>query len=436
MSKLEPVRALLPWIMMPRYRNVISSIRPDGEIEVYRSAVIATYIYVPGAASLLAPRYAHANFYVEKVDNKDGTKKYQVTLSDVDAYVVGYLPDGRKVVFRRRLSEEMEGLRIEIEGRITQDDIDMLTSLVGRLKAGKYFGGIVANFAKTHNIMITRHSRYSLNVIEVQALRAKAEVRIKTRVYNVSFKDKTILAPGVVPAVANIISYPERFRGGLASEIEGYDKAKELVDRIRDMGGRFADMALLYSISKARFRYIVGELYNTPRNDRLLISDKIAKGTRASFIATEKGKVLLEISFLPLSPPAMFVASFPPLNISPLAATVNERFLKLKVLANKAKKYMERGGLAGEIYIDELEPLRDAKLSIEDVRGMLKDGYPLPSRINRILDELDKLSDIADILQVTSGGGLERLLVKALKPDEEKKAKTTKEIKLFEDVKL
>ena len=429
-QRKEPVRALLPWILMPRYRNVISYINPNG-IEVYVSAT-APFVFVPGAASLLVTRYAHAQYVVEKSEETvTGIHKYYVRLEDVDAYVVGYVPDGTRIVYRKQLSDDLKGMEVEFEGRVSQDDIDHLVSQAARLKAGRYFGGVVASFAKRHGVSFTNHGVHRLLNVELHSENARAQINIKTYLYGVFHGGKVFRAPGVVPAIALILSYPNHFGSDLANSVPGYDEAVDIVSRMRDMGGKFSDMALLYNVSRARFSYIVGEVSNPPKRRTFITMEKVARGTRAAFFVDKSGRVLLQVSFLPASPPAMYVASFPPLNLAPLAAVVTDRFLKLKVIASRAEKAMKRQGFDATIYIDELEPLKDTKLTVDEVRGLMKDGYPLPTRVEQILTKLDKLSDIADILSLTSGGEIQKMLVKALEISKEEKEEKEKKRELM-----
>jgi len=416
----EKVRALLPWILMPRYRNAITRI--DEEIEVYTADTPMEY-FVPGAASMLTTRYARASYQVVRTGAENGDVN-EVELTDVDVLVMGYLPDGRPIYFRRRPAEELVGQRIEVENGFTDFDIESVVSNSARLISGKYFAAAVSKFGAKMGMNYLAKRKYGIETVNVSSGNATMPVTLTIYVYTVEYPSGTVLkTSGVVPAVALAVSYPEE-AGVDAASLPGYDDAINLLSRMKEMGGRFASIPVLHGTSRAEFTYVIGEVEPGPSRERYIIGQRVARGTRAYIAATPRGNVVLRISFLPRSPPAMYVMSFPPLSLSPLAAAVNDRFLALSRMARKAEEKIREMGMDGTVYFDELEVLRDARISIEEVRQGFKEGYVKPERVERLLDKLDRVGDIADVLSVTIGNSLEKRLVKVLPEGAEKKAQT------------
>jgi hypothetical protein len=78
-------------------------------------------------------------------------------------------------------------------------------------------------------------------------------------------------------------------------------------------------------------------------------------------------------------------------------------------------------------YLDDLDPLKDAKIDIETVRQMQKDGYPKVETMDKILNEMTKIEDIGDVTAFVYGKyeKIEKIILKMLEGEK----KETKEEK-------
>ena len=449
-SPEEVARRVLPWYLLPKFSNVLTSLGSKRDIESYKAIKTdlvvneVTTVYIPGASRfLLVP---HVEF--EAVDNQE---EKQVEVRVMDGWVHGFLPDGRYAKFlTKTLLKDEEVIPIKYERSYTDFAVDTVVRNYLRIRAGPLFAYKVERFGREHGVAFYKTvPDYLYGAKNVAATVAKVVIREKTvfteitlpvYLYELSYKGEYLgVVPGIVPGILHLIGKDKL--DTLKDNPDAKQALTDFVSEVAEVGKRVAPIssATLQATSKSRFTYIIGEA-DGPKTVFEDIARKLGKnrslmwitgapayrGVRVNFyLNPHNQKIYMTISILPFSAPAVVVLNYPPFNIAPLAALVNQRMNFLRFNLNKVKDYLDKRGIDAGFYDMDYEVLSDAGITFDEVRATLKDGYPRLENLKVLLEKAEKLGYVGDLMAQVYGkeSRIEEILVKELKPLMKKEAK-------------
>jgi len=127
--------------------------------------------------------------------------------------------------------------------------------------------------------------------------------------------------------------------------------------------------------------------------------------------------------------------------LSPLAALMNQAEKQLQQALDKATDQLNRRRLSAGFYDADYEVLADARVTFDDIKQILRDGYPRLENLDRVLAKLERLGYIGDIVSHAYGkeSKIDRILIKELREivkTEKKAGKLEKDEKEEEGVLL
>ena len=422
----EIARRALPWYLLPKFRNVVTSfaveevgekVIPLRELEVYVSDFGS--IYVPGASAFLyVPNIAFGK-EIDK-DNK------VIRLKDIKGWIQGFSPDGQytKILMDTVVQEEPFP-EIKYEESYTDFAVNILARNIARIRAGKYFASSVAHKLRRYGLAV-EPTKLALEVREIilEESGLRASVTMLTGLHKVHYGTETVTAPGIVPAILSLID-----RGIFDPLEKANPEAKQVLtdflDSMTSIGKRVSTISILQRTSKTRFSYYIGEL-DIPESVKREYSSRryiwlfgklIHKGVKANIVAdvvTEKA--ILSLSILPFNPPATIVLNYPPFNVAPLSAAYNERYPVIQYLTGVAKERAERLGFKVAFFNEDLRALADAGVKFDEVRRILMDGYARLNHLSTVMEKIEKLGTIADIMSFALGPAqrVDKMLVTVL----------------------
>lgn len=444
MEPIEYTRRILPWILLTKFRNVMlnlpSSIKDAVEPEIVirnLDLYVADNIgvYVPGASSLLYVPYL-------KYDALLDEEASEIHITPVDGFVSGFMPNGKYTKIPVKFIEEKDGpVTLKYDGDNFSDfAVSIVTRNIYRLRAGKYFASrLKKSVLEKNGIHVSKYKDKELELsnVVVKSRNVEGSVKIRIFLYDVIGKYPYVV-PGIVPGILTLIQ-----RGELRPYPEDVEEElNKFLDELASIGGRISPISggLLKQVSRTRFTYHIGEISGperaiknlkvTHRGDVWLGGEVAYKGVRVDFHANpDNRKLYMTISVVPFNPPATIVLNYPPFNIMALSALVNQRrdFLRYQIekeVRSRAKRY----GLNIGSFHNDLAVLSDANITFEDIRNVLKDGYPKIPKLRKIMYRFEKLGHVADLVAMTIGDiyKVDKLLVSQVKP----KTKVEKETKV------
>ena len=421
----EIARRVLPWYLLPRFKNIVLSKR---DVESYLVVnEVAREVFVPGASRFLT--VPHVEF--DAVDNKD-EKKLLVHVHN--GWIQGFLPNGQYAKFLAKtvLRDKDNEIEVKYDESYSDFAVSNVVRNYLRIKAGPLFAFKTEQYVKKYGIVFGRHSRdkvYSAEII-IKEKSAYSKITLPVFLYYMAYNGKIIdTVPGVVPGVLRAIG-----DGIIDPVAENPDAKQALTDFIRELtevGQTLAPVsaATLQMTSKSKFTYIVGEadgpdtvfneLMKTGRRLVWITGAPAYKGTRVNFYIDPKNrKIYMTISILPFNAPAVLVLNYPPFSIAPLSALMNQRRLFLSYNLDKVERHLEKRGIKVGFYDVDYETLADAGVTFDEIRTALKEGYPKLDTLRQILGKMEKLGYIGDIISHAYGKEMkiEEILIKELKP--------------------
>lgn len=433
----EMTRRILPWYLLPRFNNTILKVSIKDEkailkrnIELYTTSNMP-YAFIPVASLLLYIPYIKPEYSVNKVDKK----KNEITINKIDGFISGYLPDGRYTkITGETIGKDIVGNEISIRGDPRDFPIGMVARRLSRIIAGKYFANKVKYYLKNKGWFFDIKGVGNIKLITIKEGNAITNIEIPTTFFEVRYHNKTIVSPGIIPGV----SYFFLDNNDLPIESEPVkENLINFVNRIADIGKSFSSISILQNATKSSFGYAIGEanfsddIKNTLKNESKnkywywLGGVPTYRGVRNNFyVDIESKKLIMTISFTPPSPPASLVLNYPPFHLLPLSAMAKERIKQLRIVANKIMKpRLKKIGVDGTFYIDEIEPLADANVKFDDIKKILKEGYPKIETLDMLLEKMDKISYIGDITSMAYGEmrKINEIMISTIKSKEEKK---------------
>jgi hypothetical protein len=454
MEPVEMARRILPWYLAPRFNNVISKVEIKGKkaivnrnVEIYVTSNMP-YVFVPMASMMLYVPYLNSEFSIRRKNESETI----VTINKIDGFVAGYLPDGKYAKFTENaIEKDVIGKEIIVHGEPHEFSINMVTRRIARINAAKYFANKVRYELKKNGWYFEPIGYGHVKAVKVVEGNAETRLEIRTTFFEVHYRGKSVTAPGIVPGVVSF------FGNDKYLPIED-DKVKDtlldFVKRVSDVGKSFSSLAILQKATKSTFGYVVGEA-DIPDTVKKELKSKSEgpwywitgsptyRGVRSNYyLDLESNKIVLTLTFVPFSPPASLVLNYPPFHIAPLSAMVNERMNQLKYFADVVPDRLKRIGVDGTLYVDELEPLKDAGVRFDDIRRILREGYPKLSTLDKLLEKMDRISYLGDIASMTYGSirKIDELLVSSIQPKKKEEQVEPEEVKKekeeFEDISL
>jgi len=441
MQPQELARRTLPWYLTAKFKNALLALPSDidvkRDVETYvkvdLSVNAVSGVFVPGASRFLMVPYVE---YSSEV-NKD-EKKIHVTIKD--GFVSGFLPDGKYVKFLAKTITKEEPVELAFEENYTDFAVDTVIRNYLRLNAGTMFAGRVETYAKARGIFFRSLGKYVISNILLREGSVYATVKLPTKLHNVSYKDTTFISPGVVAALLHLIG-SDKF-DPLAEHPEGKQVLADFIKKVDSVGSKLTGVSssLLQATSKTKFTYIIGEVsgpeqaMKSIKRQEWLTGFTAYRGVRANLYLTPPSYVTLTISILPFVAPATAVLNYSPFNLAPLASLMNQAERQLQYALDRAADQLNRRRLSAGFYDADYEVLADAKVSFEDIKRVLRDGYPRLENLDRILEKMERLGYIGDIVSHAYGkeSKIDRILIKELREiakSEKKAGKVEKEEK-------
>ena len=450
MDPREQARRVLPWIIMPKFKNVLTHF-PDSIINKIRmenqnqqieigTRELELYVaegekwgglYIPGASTFLTVPYI-------KYDVEIDEKRKIMTVTSSDGFIQGFAPDGTYVKYRTLTIDEKDGpIELEYDANFTEFATGVVVRNVYRLLAGKYFARRIASIMrKKFGVKIIKEKEeIKIGDVVVSEGHVRGTVPIVINLYLVGLEYNNYVTPGVVPGILQLIE------DGI---LKPYDEKTEEVltnfmEKITRIGKRVSPISggILQKTSKTKFTYYLGEIdapdtvINTLKRkmgDSVWLGGGPAyRGTRVNFyVNLTKKKFYMTISILPFNPPATIVLNYPPFNIAPISALMNERYAFLEYnIKREVIPRARRLGLDVGSFHRELQVLGDAGITFDEVRGILKDGYPRLDKLEVVAEKAEKLGNVADLVSMISADvyKIDKLLISLIEP----KAKKTEQ---------
>ena len=430
----EQTRRLLPWYLAPRFHNVITSVKiKDSSVIMRRNVEVYTtssspMVFVPLASMMLYTPYMEVEYNVRVSD---------VNLSDrianivkVKGFVSGYLPDGRYTKFTERaFADKVFEKEIVVEGEPSPFMISMVARRVARIESAKYFANKVRyELTKSKKWWFEPVGKGRVKVINVVEGNAMTKMEISTTFFDVRYKDyEPVTTPGIVAGVAHYFGNDETI------PIEN-DKVKDFlidfVKRIADVGKSFTPISVLNKVNRSTFSYVIGDA-EIPDHVKVKLTGKdkplwhwvtstsVYRGVKTSFyVDPASSKVIMSVTFLPFYPPASLVLNYPPFHLAPLSAVVNERLKQLKYMSDRVEKALLKEGIEAVLYPDELEPLSDAGVTFDEIKDLMKRGYPPIRHLEGLLEKMDRVSYLTDVAGLTLGKiqKVDEMLISSITP--------------------
>ena len=425
------VRRVLPWVLMPKFRNVLTQLDIDpnrkGDVVIRNIDLYVTDnvgIYVPGASTFLSVPYL-------KYDTEINEEEKTVSISSNDGFVAGFMPNGRYSKFLAKTIDENDGpIVLKYEGESLPDfAISIVARNVYRLHAGKYFAAKIKKYMEKLGVEFDKtRTQVKITDVLVKEGNITGEVHMKINLYRIKTGANEIKAPGIVPGLLSLMEH------GLIKPIDGEveEELNKFLREVGRVGGRVSPISggLLKQTSKTKFTYYLGEI-SAPNhvidglkkrhgNTIWLGGAPAYRGVKVNFYANlPVKKMYMSISILPFSPPATVVLNYPPFNLLPISALYYERepFLRYQVereVATRAKKI----GLEIGPFHRDLSVLGDASVTFEEIKSMLKDGYPKIDKLEKAMHKVERLGTVADLVSMTIGDvyKVDKLLVSLLEP--------------------
>jgi len=454
----EMARRLLPWYLAPRFSNVITNVSLEGEKAVVKRNVDlyvtsnTPSLYIPASSMFLYVPYL-ASKYNFKEKSLRGDRK-EVTIMDIQGFVAGYMPNGRYAKFTdNAIRKDIVGNTITITGEPDDFSINMVAKTIARIESGKYFANKIRQDLKKNGWSFSPIGNGTIKAIKIVEGNAESKLQIVTTFFDVSYKNKKILAPGIVPGVISFFGDDNNLP---IEDGRVKDTLIDFVKRVSDVGKSFSSVSMLQKATRSTFAYVIGDvsMTDTTKEDLKkrngnnpwvwITGAPVHTNTRNNiYLDLETNKIIMATTFVPFSPPASLVINYPPFHLLPLSAVANERMGQLKYFAETIPRRLQKLRVDDvTVYADEFEPLGEAKIRFDDIRKILKEGYPKLETLDVMLDKMEKVSYLGDIASMVYGTvrKIDELLISTIKPKEKEKVKSKeskeKEEKEFEDVVL
>jgi len=424
MEPKELARRALPWYLTAKFKNALLAL-PDN-IDVKRN--VETYvkvdlsvnavagIFVPGASRFLMVPHVE---YSSEVDKNE--KKIRIHVKD--GFVSGFLPDGKYVKLLAGTITKGDPIELNFEKDYTDFAVDTVVRNFLRINAGTIFGGRVEAYAKSRGVFFKGLGNYVLSDILLREGSVYTTVKLPTKLYHVQYKDESFIAPGVVAAVLHLIGIGKF--DPLADHPDAKQALADFIKKVDDVGSKLAGVSgsILQATSKTRFTYIIGEVSGPERvmksikEREWLTGFTPYRGVRANIYLSPPNRVTLTLSVLPFVAPATTVLNYSPFNMAPLAALMDQSAKQLREALDKAETQLNKRRLSAGFYDADYEVLADAKVTFEDVKRVLRDGYPRLENLEKVLEKLERLGYIGDIVSHAYGKEtkIDRILIKELR---------------------
>lgn len=447
MTKLSPrevARRALPWIITPEFKNLLLEM-PGRDVESYPEIILndIVTVYIPGASRFLVSSKVSFDMDIDR-------RRRKIAVNIVEGYVYGFLPNGQYIKLRPEKVLKNTTIELSYKNSYTEFAVANIVKNYLRISAGPVFAAIAEQYAEKNGIWFSKAGEPKKVKVILAEREVYTEITFPTKLYRAGTMDKKeiVTAPGIIPAILALI----RRQAFNPVKGEAYDIVKNFLKDVTSVGKRLVTLTpTLQSTSKTKFTYIAGEASGPDQVfDRMgkaqklvwLTGGKAHRGTRVDFyLNTENRKIYMTISILPFSAPATTILNYPPYNIAPLAALMHDSYNTVRYLAGTAKKHLASQGLKTGLYIDDYAVLADAKLSINEIRRLLIDGYPRLENLYKILGKLEKLGYVGDIMAHAYGKESKvdiRLLeeVKRVIGEEKEEKTTTKPSETVEEEEL
>lgn len=441
MQPEEIARRALPWYIMPKFSNLILSLSRD--IESYIKVNEVSTVFVPSASRFLT--VPHVDFEL-----KDDPQTKTVTATIRGGWVQGFLPNGKYAKFlASTVLEDKNEVRFRYRENYSEFDVATLLKNYMRMKAGPFFAYKVEQYGKKHGVLFNRTGGARNIVIVMKERSVYKEVELPVQVYEVMHQGKFIgTVPGIIPGMLKLIN--DETVDPLTENQPAKQVLEDFIKEVTRVGSKLVPLsATLQSTSRSAFTYIIGEadaqdtvfdeltkkLRSQGRKMMYITGAPAYRGVRVNFFLNpENRKVYMTISILPFSAPATVVLNYPPYSVAPLAALMHQRRYFLRFNLGKVREHLSRRGITAGFYDADYEVLGDAKVTFDEIRTILKDGYPRLSHLRPLLYKLEPLGYIGDIMSHAYGKEtkVDEVLIKELKRLAEKEAKTEEKPKTEE----
>jgi len=445
MQPQELARRALPWYLAGKFKNALLALPSDidvkREVETYVKVDLTVNsvagIFIPGASRFLMVPYIE---YSSTVDKNE--KKIRVDIKD--GFVGGFLPNGKYAKFLAKTITKEEPVELSFESDYTDFAVDTVIRNYLRLHAGTMFAGRVESYAKARGVFFKSLGMYEISKIMVREGSVYTTVKLPTKLHAVSYKDESITAPGVVAGLLYLIG------SGKFDPLAEYPKGKQVlmdfIKKVDDIGSKLAGVSgsILQATSKTKFTYIVGEVtgpeqaMKSIKRQEWLTGFTAYRGVRANLYLTPPSYVTLTISILPFVAPAATVLNYSPFNMTPLTALMNQAEKQLREALDRAEAQLSKRRLSAGFYDADYEVLADARVTFEDIKRVLRDGYPRLENLNKLLEKMERLGYIGDVISHAYGkeSKIDRILIKELKEITKAEKKVEREEKEEEGVLL
>lgn len=439
----EVARRVLPWVLLPRFLNVVTRLPLPERLEPGKTYVVRELelyvtndagVYVPGASTLLV--VPHLSYRTER----DEAERV-VRVLDIEGSIYGFMPDGTPARYRASTIVEKEGIpEIRYGDRYSDFSLDVVLRNALRLSAGKYFAYKVESAMRRRGVFFSRGGVVKMRNVVVRERGVVAEIPLTISLYTVTYRGERLRAPGVVPGVLDLIGR------GLLETVGGEARTvlDSFLERVSSVGKRLSPVsgAILHRTSRTRFHYYIGEVsasesvvraLRSREGDRVwLAGGPMGKGTGAwvtVYADLRNMKAYAAVSLLPLSTPAAVVLNYPPFSIAPLSALMGEGSGRLGDLLERAGERARRLGLDVGFYDRDLAVLADAGIGFREVKQILRDGYPRLEHLEPVLEKTERLGDIGDIMSMALGPvyKVDKLLVTLAEPVREERSRVAEE---------
>jgi len=455
MTAEERASGALPWELQWRFQNVILSL-PEAEARARRSTgdrylvvnEVTKSVFIAGSSTFL---------YVPRVEyeKQDYPERGELVVKVADGLVGGRLPDGDKVWYsastalkvRAEAGEPAGEIKVRYSGEYSDWMVDAVVRDHLRLSASPLMAARVKEFAKRHGITFARlEGKREIEVL-IEAKTVRTTIKLETHAYLMkdgSGRAQTV--PGVVPGVLRAIS-SRRLK-----PLEDYPDAEQaLQDFMKDVasvGEKLVPVsAVLQGTHKTRFTYIAGEadgsegrfnrvkekLESQGRKLLWLGGTRLSRGVWGSFnFDPESRKVLFSVHIEPDSPPATVVLNYPPFNLTPIAAVAYEKPEALTKGVRESARRLGAYGLSVASYADDYEVLADAKITFNDVRRVVLEGYPRLGTLRRLLEKVEALGTVGDVMSLAYGKEtvVDEMMIKQLAPQRRRERREEEEVTL------
>jgi len=446
----ELVRRTLPWYVMSRFQNALLSI-PDVVVEQrinekYVKVDLKTRqvagIFVPGASRFLVSGYVNFEIVEDTKKKQEETwrrtmyehNEYKLMVNIKSGFVYGFLPNGKYVKFYQDKIVKNELVEVKYKDEYSLGQVaDVLRNYL-RLSASPLFGAVVSKYAKKIGIEMTEVESGIVPEIIIKEGKLYTRVVLPTNIYRVKYNDFRFRSPGVIASILFLMS--NNMLDPLQENPEARGLLSDFIKRVDEVGRSLAGVSgsLLQSTSKSSFTYIIGEVKETSNTANLknpigLGTFWINKYTTMRFTLQPSRIITTTITVRPFSSPATVVLNYTPFNIAPLSALMNEGKSSLSFAKEKVTSILRKKGFEPGFYDTDYEVLSDANITFEDVRKILRDGYPKLESLNVVLEKSEKLGYIGDVISHAYGSEVkvDKILIRELTSISKKESKKENE---------